>query len=116
MRIPSIVLLPAYVLMLVAPCDAGYPFISKFTTQATGPYAPRVDRYIVVDPAPAAPDYTQGPHGHHQAAASQPLWTRRDDPAPVYPYGWFGARAATNNWSHTGYYNNYVDQRILRGR
>jgi hypothetical protein len=34
-----------------------------------------------------------------------------------YPYGWFGAAPhATVRWSHTDYYGNYTDVRILRGR
>ena len=34
-----------------------------------------------------------------------------------YPYGWFGAAPhATVRWTHTDYYNNYTDVRILRGR
>lgn len=111
--IPAMALMFATV--LTAPAWAGYPFFSKFTTQSNGAYAPRTNRYIVVDPAAVANDASYKAHHHAGYTANGPLWTRHDVAQPVYPYGWFGARAGTRNWSHVGYYDDYVDQRFQKG-
>jgi hypothetical protein len=110
--------------------EAGHPISSRLARQDDGPYAPQVNRYVVVDPTPVPagpiagvrPAASGGMHKHGHAAAqgsSQPgtsLWVRRDLTAPAYPYGWFGVRPATNRWSHTNYYGDYTDMRIDRGR
>lgn len=109
---------------------AGHPISSRFARQDDGPYAPQVNRYVVVDPTPvpnaplagARPLPAGGLHKHGHAVAPGPshagssLWVRRDLAAPAYPYGWFGTRPATNRWSHTYYYGDYTDMRIDRGR
>lgn len=116
MRLPVSCLIGIIATMVLAvPCSAGYPFFSKFTTQSNGPYAPRTNRYVVVDPAPAAADAHYKAHHHAGYTAHGPLWTRHDVAQPVYPYGWFGARAGTRNWSHAGYYDDYVEQRYQKG-
>ena len=96
------------VALMSASLQAGYPVSSRLARQADGPYQPRTNRYIVVDPTPPA-----GALAHDGAT---PQWTRHNVAAPAYPYGWFGVRAATNRWSHTGYYDDYTDMRITRGR
>lgn len=115
MRLPICCLTLFAALTAVAPCSAGYPFFSKFTTQSNGAYAPRTNRYVVVDPAPVAADAHYKAQHHAGYTANGPLWTRHDVAQPVYPYGWFGARAGTRNWSHVGYYDDYVDQRFQKG-
>lgn len=93
--------------------EARYPIASRFTRTANGPYQPQLRRYVVVDPKAAA---MPGHAGPHDVAQHQVLWERHDAAVPAYPYGWFGARAATQNYTRTGYYDNYWDNNILRGR
>jgi hypothetical protein len=86
---------------------AGAPF-SAYPGYAPGPYAPQINRYSVVDPVPPT---LANPSKH---GASPTLWTKRDAAPPAYPYGWFGVRHGTERWSHTRYYDDAVDVRILR--
>lgn len=115
MRSSILCLSVSVALAVVAPASAGYPFFSKFTTQANGAYAPRTNRYVVVDPATVAHEAHYKAHPHAGYSGSGPLWTRHDVAQPVYPYGWFGARAGTRNWTGASYYDDYVDQRFQKG-
>lgn len=111
--------------------DGAYPISSRFARQAEGPYAPQTNRYVVIDPAPIAPPMqaaspapqagaSVGPkHGKPKPnanAAGAVYWQRHDAATTVYPYGWFGANAATQRWTHTSYYGDYGDTRFIRGR
>jgi hypothetical protein len=100
--------------------DAGYPVLSRFTRTADGPYQPQVRRFTVVDPTPVAPQYAVGRHGHvwgaHRLPPDTTLWARREADVPSYPYGWFGARHATEFGSRGSYYDDYEQTAILRGR
>lgn len=97
------------------PVDAAYPVLSRFTTTYDGAYQPQVRRYVVVDPVPAqGPAVSKHAHGHH--GPPELLWRRADVAVPTYPYGWFGARHATECWSRGSYYDDYRDHSVLRGR
>jgi hypothetical protein len=99
-----------------APVEAGHPLLTYWARESNGPYAPQIGRYAVVDPVPVA---AAAPTSHHANPVDAPreLWQRRDLAPTVYPYGWFGAAPhASNSWTHTYYYDNYRDYRVLRGR
>ena len=93
-----------------APAAAGYPVLSLFTRQSTGPYRPQVNRYITIDPVPEASVNSPS------VTADCRTWERRDTGRAVYPYGWFGVRSATNRWSHINYYGDTEDVRVTRGK
>lgn len=109
---------------------AKYPVLSLFTGRSDGPYQPAPRRYTVVDPVPVAPTYPAGAHGHahghaHSGAArhaaevaaqNPPQWRKHDAVTPVYPYGWFGARHASERQTRGSYYDDYNDTAIMRGR
>jgi len=99
--------------------EAGYPILGRFTRTADGPYQPQMRRFTVVDPTPVAPSPAVGRHGHVAAHRYQPdttLWARREAGVPSYPYGWFGARHATEFSTLGSYYDDYEQTSILRGR
>lgn len=94
--------------------DAGYPVLSHFTRTYNGPYQPQLRRYVVVDPVDAG--HAPPPPGRPHTVQDAPLWARRDAAVPTYPYGWFGARAATNYYGRGSYTDTYRDYSVLRGR
>jgi len=100
----------------VGTTEAGYPILSRFVSPPTAGYAPKQGRYTVVDSV----DVARPPHGTMGPTAAGPgceVWERRDLSRPTYPYGWFGAAPhTTQRWTNGGYYDNYVDTYILRGR
>jgi hypothetical protein len=124
-------LLPAIALVLffglaAENANAKYPVLSLFTGRSDGPYQPAPRRYTVVDPVPVAPTYPVGPHGHAHSGAARhaaevaaqnaPQWRKHDAVTPVYPYGWFGARHASERQTRGSYYDDYNDTAIIRGR
>lgn len=113
--------------IFAATAEAKYPVLSLFTGRSDGPYQPAPRRYTVVDPVPVAPSYGAALHGRHPhpgaaqhaaevAAQNGPQWKKHDVVAPVYPYGWFGARHASERQTRGSYYGDYSDAAIIRGR
>jgi hypothetical protein len=69
------------------------------------PYAPHVQKYVVVTPRAAV---AVGPHGEPRAAVQYP-WQQTTLTAPAYPWGWFGARSHPESTRSRGYYDDYAD-------
>ncbi len=115
-RTRTIVCLAALVFGAAPSAWAGYPVLSKFTRTADGPYRPQVRKYVTIDPTPVAPSPAGGRFAQHAPAETGPLWARRDAGLPVYPYGWFGARHATDRTTRGSYYDDYREVNVLRGR
>lgn len=116
MRLGPCLLTVVLALGATSSVDAGHPLLTYWARQSTGPYAPLTGRYVIVDPVPVAPSPSAHHHGEPVAAGTE-LWQRRDLTPHTYPYGWFGAAPhASNSWTHTYYYDNYRDYRVLRGR
>lgn len=125
LRQGAAILLAATTIAGIAPdtASAKYPILSLFTTRSDGPYQPAPRRYAVVDPVPVAPSYPAGHHGEgaarhaaEVAAQNPPLWRKHEVVTPVYPYGWFGARHASERQTRGSYYDDYTDTAIMRGR
>lgn len=114
LRVQSGWLATAFLATLGGVAVGAYPISSRFARQPEGPYAPQTNRYVVVDPTPVSPPAAK--NGKPTPGAEAILWQRRDAATPVYPYGWFGAQPATQRWTHTYFYGDYNDARILRGR
>jgi hypothetical protein len=64
----------------------------------TAGYTPKTPHFATVSPTPMA-----------NPAAHGELWQFQNQPAPVYPYGWFGARSTPQFWSHARYYGDARD-------
>lgn len=115
-RTRTLVCLAALTFSIAQSTSAGYPVLSKFTRTADGPYRPQVRKYVTIDPTPVAPPPAAGRFAHHAPPEQGPLWARRDAGVPTYPYGWFGARHATDRTTRGSYYDDYYEVNVLRGR
>jgi hypothetical protein len=86
------------------------------------PYSPTVANYVVVDPAPYAAAYAPPASARTcatpaNAAACGVTGSAHQLPAPVYPWGWFGARSGKGDVrKHIGYYGDYLDISLGRWR
>lgn len=101
----------AWALGMVQPAHAVFPRRPGPPPAATGHtvYAPETEHYLVVDPTP-----WQEPVGKPRSMPH--TWPAQELQAPVYPYGWFGARVYPQRNRHVGYFENYVDTIRLRIR
>ena len=115
-------LIVAGVMMSAAgPARAGLPnWIRQRLKPAAGPsntYTPEIRHYNVIDPVIAGP--APGPTRHgplsYVPPPGQVLWRQQLEPAPAYPWGWFGARRQLHNTQHTRFYEDSRDWSIRRG-
>lgn len=89
--------------------DAGWPWLRPRCWDRPQVYAPGTTDYVVVAPAPVPVGQRTCPAGTQEAG-----WElHRAAPAP-YPWGWFGTRTSQQPMTHTGYYGNYQDRKLLR--
>ena len=75
-------------------------------TAGKNPYAPQVQKYVVVTPRPGVATRS---HGNAGDGVEYP-WQATTLTAPAYPWGWFGARAHPQTLRSRGYYDNYADK------
>lgn len=109
------------VLSSAVPAHAGLgDWIRKRLKPAAGPanaYAPEMRHYDVIDPVIAAPAPKATKRGplSYVPPPGQVLWRFQVEPAPTYPWGWFGARRQVQNTQHTRFYDDSRDWTIRRG-
>ena len=102
-----------------SPVEAGLPHWlgRRRAPVASGSmYAPEMRHYVVIDPSAAgmaqpskAGLLTKVP------PPGQVLWAERVEPAPTYPWGWFGARRQVQNAGHMRFYGEARDWATRRG-
>jgi len=120
-RVLSGVFLAGVLLCLAAPAQAGLPnWIRRRLKPAAGPtntYAPEMRHYNVINPVIAGPAPTATKRGPltYVPPPGQVLWRQQLEPAPAYPWGWFGARRQVQNTQHTRFYDDSRDWSIRRG-
>lgn len=86
------------------PANAGWPRVPAPKRPPVTPYVPRIQEYaVVVPPDPHAVDHEHAP------------WEQQRPKAPMYPWGWFGARSHWQPSTHLRYYGETVDYGIRRG-
>lgn len=76
----------------------------------TDTYAPQMRHYTVIDPVVAGTPQTKK-HAFRKniSPPGQVLWKQTIEPAPTYPWGWFGARSHVQNIQHYRYYGDARD-------
>lgn len=108
-------------LVVASPARAGLKqWIRSRLKPAAGPtntYAPEMRHYNVISPVIAGPAPKPTKRGllTDVPPPGQVLWRQQLEPAPTYPWGWFGARRQTHNTNHTRFYNDSRDWSIRRG-
>lgn len=79
-------------------------------------YAPETRHYTVVDPVAAeTPRVARHSLLSKVPSPGQVLWRQNVEPAPTYPWGWFGARRHVQNADHRRFYGGERDWAYLRG-
>lgn len=97
--------------------QAGLPMWSR-RPQAPYPpetYAPETRHYTVIDPVVVSRPQTSREFGQNVPPPGQVLWRQKVQPAPTYPWGWFGARRHWHNFEHGRFYGDARDWGYIRG-
>lgn len=72
-------------------------------------HGPQVANYVVV--VPSGPVPVQPPTGHHYGPHP---WYQVELSAPIYPWGWFGARVHPYRVDQRGYYGDWRQHSLGR--
>ena len=79
-------------------------------------YAPETRHYVVIDPSPAGMAQPRKTGMLTKVPPpGQVLWAQRVEPAPTYPWGWFGARRQVQNTGHLRFYGEASEWGTRRG-
>jgi hypothetical protein len=109
----------ACLLAMSPAAHAGLPhwLVRRRATVATGTkYAPEMRHYVVVDPSVASmAQPSKAGMVTRLPPEGQVLWSERVEPAPTYPWGWFGARRQVQNVGHVRFYGEARDWGTRRG-